>query len=263
MELLGLQYDIVWENREENFAAVESHLRALSPLPAPGSLLVLPEMFSSGFSMDVSRAADTTAAESEKFLSRLAQKHRLTVLGGIARRLPDGQGANEAVAFSSAGELLCRYRKIHSFSPGGEDQAYTAGSEIVIFPWNGFRVAPFICYDLRFPEVFRAASAAGADLFCVIANWPDRRQQHKTILLRARAIENQAFVLGLNRTGSDPNAGYAGQSALIGPKGEFLAEAGSAPAFIRATITPETTADWRTTFPALHDRRTDLFPVFL
>jgi len=259
MELCALQLDLVWEDRASNFAAVAAAVAAASPNPAPGSLLVLPEMFSSGFSMNVSRAADTSAAETETFLADLARSHQIYVLGGLARQLPDGTGANEALAFSPHGNLLARYRKIHSFSPAGEAQAFTAGTEIVTFPWNGFTVAPVICYDLRFPELFRAATAAGADLFCVIANWPERRQLHKTILLRARAIENQAFVLGLNRCGTDPHFSYAGASALIDPHGEILAEAGSTPTLLRATISPDTTAAWRAAFPALRDRRTDLF----
>ena len=261
MELCALQFDITWEDRAANFATVSQALDSARPALAPGSLFVLPEMFSSGFSMNVSQAADTPAAETENFLASLARQHRIYVLGGLSRQLPDGTGANEALAFSPDGSLLARYRKIHSFSPAGEAQAFTAGSEIVTFPWNGFTVAPVICYDLRFPELFRAATAAGADLFCVIANWPDRRQQHKTILLRARAIENQSFVLGLNRCGSDPHFHYAGASAIIDPHGEVLAEAGSGPSLLRATISAETAAAWRAQFPALRDRRTDLFPA--
>ncbi len=259
MEICGLQLDLAWENRDGNFSAVDRLLTSAEPPLAPGSLLVLPEMFSSGFSMDVSRAADTAAGETEAFLSGLARNHGITVLGGVCRRLPDGAGANEAVAFDPSGTLLCRYRKIQPFSPSGEDTAFQAGDRIVTFPWNGFTVAPFICYDLRFPELFRAASRAGADLFCVIANWPDRRQQHKTLLLRARAVENQAFALGVNRTGSDPNFHYAGASVLVDPMGEIVAEAGTDPAFVRAAISPETTAAWRTAFPALRDCRSPEF----
>lgn len=258
MELCALQFDLAWEDRAANFAVIEAALSATDPPILPGSLIVLPEMCSSGFSMDVPRAAET-AGETEDFLSNLARRHHVSFLGGLARQLPDGTGANEAVAFGPDGSLVARYRKIHSFSPAGETEAFTAGSQIVTFAWNGFIVAPVICYDLRFPELFRAATAAGADLFCVIANWPERRHPHWTTLLKARAIENQAVVLGVNRTGTDPHANYAGGSLLLGPQGEILAEAGAAPTLIRATLSPETTAAWRAGFPALRDRRTDLF----
>ena len=261
MELCALQLDLVWEDRAANFGAVTKVLAEGVPALAPGSLLVLPEMFSSGFSINVSQAADSPAAETEVCLASLARQHGIYVLGGLARQLPDGKGANEAVAFSPDGALVARYRKIHSFSPAGEAQAFTAGSDVVTFQWNGFTVAPVICYDLRFPELFRAACAAGADLFCVMSNWPDRRQHHQSLLLRARAIENQAFVLGVNRCGSDPHFNYAGGSALIDPHGGILTEAGSTPTLLRATISPQTAAAWRAEFPALRDRRTDLFPA--
>ena len=261
MELCALQFDLTWEDRAANFAAVQAALEEATPRLPANSLLVLPEMFSSGFSMNVPQAADTPAAETEVFLAGLAREHQIFVLAGLARQLPDGTGANEAVAFAPDGTLLVRYRKIHSFPPAGEAHAFTAGSEILTFHWNGFTVAPAICYDLRFPELFRAATAAGADLFCVIANWPDRRQGHWTTLLQARAIENQAFVLGVNRCGTDPHFTYPGASALIDPHGVTLTQASSSPTLLRLTISPETAATWRGDFPALRDRRTDLFPA--
>lgn len=269
MELAALQFDLHWENRAANFDAVRSALGQSSPPLAQGSMLILPELFATGFTMNVASAADTAAAETEVFLRELAISHKITVLGGVLRKLPDGSGANEALAFGPDGSLLCRYRKIFPFSPSGEKGAFTAGTKIHTFSWNGFTVAPLICYDLRFPEAFRAATAAGADLFCVMANWPDRRQAHWTTLLRARAIENQAFVLGVNRSGTDPFFHYAGGSMILDPQGATLAEAtpetagASADAppaqLLRATISPETTASWRAQFPALRDRRPDLF----
>ena len=255
MDICGLQFDLAWEDRAANHAAVTRLIDEAAL--APGSLLVLPELFASGFTMNVARAADTTAAETEHFLASLAQRHHLTVLGGVGRQLPNGRGANEALAFDPSGNLLCRYRKIHSFSPAGENQAYQAGSALAHFPWNGFTVAPLICYDLRFPEVFRASPA---DLFCVLASWPERRHHHWTTLLQARAIENQAFVLGLNRCGSDPHAHYAGGSLLLDPQGDILAAAAAAPALLRAPISPHPAASWRAAFPAQRDRRRDLFP---
>lgn len=267
MELAALQFNLHWEDRAANFEAVRTALANAAPALAPGSLLVLPELFATGFSMNVKSAADSDAAETEVFLRGLAMAGRITVLGGVLRKLPDGSGANEAVAFGPEGALLCRYRKMFPFSPSGEKAAFTAGTEIRTFPWNGFTVAPFICYDLRFPEAFRAAAAAGADLICVMANWPDRRHAHWTTLLRARAIENQAFVLGVNRSGTDPFFHYDGGSMILDPQGAVLSEAAPEPAagspppqLIRAPISPETTASWRAQFPALSDRRPDLFP---
>lgn len=259
MEIGALQFDPVWENPAANFAAVEAALAGADPPLPAGSLLVLPELFACGFSMNVAQAADGPAAETETFLACLARRFSLTVLGGVGRQLPDGTGANEALAFGPDGALLARYRKIHLFSPAGESQAFTPGEKVVTFPWNGFTVAPVICYDLRFPELFRAGVEAGADLFCVIASWPERRHAHWTTLLRARAIENQAFVLGVNRTGADPHASYAGGSVLHDPQGAVVADGGSTPTLLRAAISPAAVQSWRDQFPALRDRRPDLF----
>jgi predicted amidohydrolase len=129
---------------------------------------------------------------------------------------------------------------------------------VVTFPWGGFTVAPFVCYDLRFPEIFRVATARGADLFAVVANWPNRRHYHWSTLLRARAIENMAGLIGVNRAGTDPEFTYAGGSAILGPQAEVLAEASDAPGFLKAELTPEIVADWLASFPALRDRRSDI-----
>jgi predicted amidohydrolase len=124
-----------------------------------------------------------------------------------------------------------------------------------------FAVAPFICYDLRFPELFRAALDHGADLMVVIANWPIARVDHWTTLLKARAIENQCYVLGVNRCGHDPSFIYPGKSAVFDPQGRCLAEAGAAAEIISATLDANLVRDWRRAFPALRDRRNDLLPA--
>jgi omega-amidase len=121
-----------------------------------------------------------------------------------------------------------------------------------------FKIAPTICYDLRFPELYRHAVLAGADLITVIASWPAPRIAHWRALLIARAIENQAFVVAVNRVGTDPDHEYGGESLIVSPQGEILAEAGPNTAVISADIDPRTTASWRTAFPALRDHRTDL-----
>ena len=151
---------------------------------------------------------------------------------------------------------MARYRKLQPFSLSGEAETYPAGERLVTFPWQGFTVAPFICYDLRFPELFRAAVDRGADLFAVIGNWPSRRHQHWSILLRVRAIENQAFAIGVNRAGADPEFTYLGGSVILGPQAEVLAEADDAVSVIRAPVSHQTVVQWRAQFPALRDRRT-------
>ena len=251
MNLFAVQFDIAWEDKAANFRKVKSLLESTSP--APGSLLVLPEMFASGFSMNLSATRQGPAREDESFLSGLARQYQVFIAGGVVSAGSGAMGRNDAVVFSPEGALLARYTKIHPFSLGGETQGHEAGSEIVTFSWGDFVVAPFVCYDLRFPEIFRAAALRGASLFVVMALWPVKRQQHWLTLLQARAIENQAYVVGVNRVGTEPNFSYAGRSIVVDPHGVIIADAGEREHVLGAMIEPEIMTVWRRDFPALRD----------
>ena len=251
MNVAAVQLDIAWEDKAANFASVRK-LLADAP-PAPGSLIVLPEMFASGFSMNLAATRQTDAREDENFLAALAREHRSIVAGGVVSPVENGRGRNESVVFSAGGELLARYAKIHPFSLGGEADAHEAGREIVTFDCAGFTAALFVCYDLRFPEIFRAAAKRGANLFIVIALWPTKRQQHWLTLLQARAIENQAYVIGVNRVGNEPQFTYAGRSVVIEPHGVIIADAGEQERVLGTAIDLPTVEDWRRDFPALRD----------
>ncbi len=249
------QLDLVWEDKIANYDKARKWLDGVEP----GSLVLLPEMFPTGFSMNVAAISEGTPSETERFLSELARERGICLVAGVVTPGDDGRGRNEAVVFDAEGKLLSRYCKLHPFTFGGESQHYQRGAEIVTFPWAGFVVAPFICYDLRFPEVFRAAVQRGATLFVVIANWPSRRVNHWITLLRARAIENQAYVVAVNRCGNDPKLEYPGRSLVIDPQGEILQDAGDSERCISALIDPEVVVSWRAQFPALQDIR----PEFL
>jgi predicted amidohydrolase len=253
MQVVGCQLDIVWEDRGANHARVRDML-AVSP-PQPGGLVVLPEMFASGFSMDVAKIADNDGQPTQRFLSELAREYQVHIVGGVATRGADGRGKNEAVVIAPDGAENVRYQKIHPFSYGGETKCYSAGRQIVVFDIGGFTIAPFICYDLRFPEIFRQAIRQGANLFVVIANWPTTRVNHWTMLLQARAIENQAYVVGVNRCGMDPNMDYPGRSLVVDPKGQILSDGGSTPGVISAILNLQELQDYRRQFPALTDMR--------
>jgi omega-amidase len=255
MEVWGCQLDIVWEEKEVNFARVRALLER-APIPA-GSLLVLPEMFATGFSMRVDSIAEGPIGETADFLAQTARQYRISIVGGVVTKNPDGRGRNEAVVFDPQGAEIARYCKMHPFSYGGETRHYTSGDRPVCFPCHGFAVAPFICYDLRFPEVFRSATVAGAQLLIVIANWPEARAAHWRTLLQARAIENQAYVVGVNRCGSDPKLRYSGDSLILDPRGAILADAGSTEGPIHATLDLSTLLTYRQEFPALQDIHRD------
>lgn len=253
MKIYCVQHDIAWENRRANFAKVES-LLAAAKLEA-GSLVLLPEMFASGFSMNVAAIHEGRERESERFLAATAKKFGIFLLGGIVTTKTNGKGSNQSVVFTPDGKELARYSKMQPFTPGGESAMFDAGRSPTLFDWQGLKVSPFICYDLRFPEHFRTATKRGAQLITVIASWPVTRIQHWITLLQARAIENQAYVAGVNRCGKDPKLSYNGRSLIIGPKGDILADAGNGESVISAEVNLEELIAYRRDLPFLADMR--------
>jgi omega-amidase len=253
MQILGFQFDIVWHDKLANFAHVESLVEDAAP--APGSLLALPEMFSTGFSMDIDAVAEAENGATADFLASLAKRRSSYVIGGLVALAEGGLGANEAAVFGPDGSLIGKYRKMHPFSFSGEGDHYAAGHDPLVFDWDGVRVCPLVCYDLRFPEVFRTAVVRGAEVFVVIANWPRVRQKHWEILLKARAIENQAYVVGVNRVGRDPTVKYEGGSLILDPRGEPIANGTDRECAIRAEIDQADLHEYRRHFPALQDMK--------
>jgi omega-amidase len=254
VKIVALQFDIAWENPPANYAKVRSLLAKIPP--EPGALVALPELFATGFSMNTPVVAEQRGGATEQFLAGLASEFGITVVGGVAVQDGDGKCCNQAVAFSSRGERVCAYTKMRPFTPGQEHQHYAAGDRPVVFPWGDCSVAPFICYDLRFPELFRtAARMAQPELFVVIANFPTKRIIHWVRLLQARAIENQAYVVGVNRIGDDPFYSYNGRSLIVDPHGEVLADAGESEGVIQADLDLDQLAKYRTGLPFLKDLR--------
>ncbi|NOX99908.1 MAG: carbon-nitrogen family hydrolase [Verrucomicrobia bacterium] len=255
MNALLCQTNIVWEDQEANFSRI---LELIGSQETPqGSLVVLPEMFSTGFSMHVDKVAEGDPSLVEAFLEDLAQKHESAVIGGLVSRV-DGEekGRNELLALNAEGVQLARYQKIRTFRYTNEFEHYQRGTEVMTFEWGGFKICPLICYDLRFPELFRRGAALGAQMFVVIASWPAVRVDHWLALLRARAIENQAYVIGVNRCGEDPNWAYPGASVVIDPHGKVIADAGKDEAIISVELSVDVVEDWRNEFPALVDLET-------
>ena len=253
MKVYCCQIDIVWEDKQRNFDAARELIDSVRP--EPRSLVLLPEMFATGFSMNVPAIAEGAKSETADFLSRTAREFSIYLMAGIVTTATDSRGLNQAVIFNPLGKEIARYSKMQPFSLGGEAKAYAAGDDIVIFDWEGLKVAPFVCYDLRFPEVFRRAVRKGAEMFAVIASWPVMRIGHWVTLLQARAIENLAFVAGNNRCGVDPKLKYNGRSVIVNEHGDILADAGDGAKVISAAVNPTAIRQWRTDFPALSDMR--------
>jgi len=252
MKIYCGQMDLAWEDKPANFAKARALLGAAKP--ERGSLVLLPELFATGFTMNTA-LGEKPGGETEQFLAGLARELGVFVLGGVLGVAAQGRGRNLSVVFSPEGREVARYAKMQTFTMGGETAAYEAGAEPALFAWAGFQVAPFICYDLRFPEHFGKATRGGAQLFAVIASWPVARIEHWVALLRARAIENQAYVAGCNRCGTDPKFTYTGRSLIVCPKGEVLVDAGDLEMVISADVDVATLAAYRKELPFLADMR--------
>lgn len=260
MLAIALQYAPVWHDKPASQALIERLLEEADP--PPGSLVAIPEMGDTGWSMD---AATVVEGDTTGWAARIAAARRIHLVVGFARAVARPPGAANAVVVAHPdGSLGPVYEKIHPFGFTPEPSHFAAGEAIVLDRVGPFTVAPTICYDLRFPELHRAAVARGADLLVIVANWPQERAAHWRALVVARAIENQAFVVAVNRTGSDPEFSFAGGSLIVSPTGEILAEGGSEAAAVSALVDHESLVEWRRRFPALADRRADLgddFPV--
>jgi len=248
-----MQCDVVWEDKPANHARIEQLIEEAS-IPR-GALVVLPEMSDTGFSFALDRTAD---GRTLPWACAVAARFGMWIGAGWSRMGKDGRGRNCYSIIRPDGTVAGTAEKLHPFSFGREGELFSGGDDLLVVDVNGLKICPLICYDLRFPEAFRAATAAGATCFLVPANWPSARTGHWRTLLAARAIENQAYVVGVNRVGRDPSLHYHGASMIIGPAGEILADADDTPQVLRADLDAEKVTAWRATFPALRDMRSDL-----
>jgi omega-amidase len=252
MYITCCQLDIAWEDRPANYDKVRRLLDRARP-PA-GSLVLLPEMFATGFSMNLAASAQDPG-QTIDVLRKLAREFGVDIMAGLATRAGDGRGQNIAVLVDAQGRQAGRYQKIHPFTSGGEHERYQPGSDLVIWPREQWIICPFICYDLRFPEWFRHGVRQGANLFAIIANWPAAREHHWVSLLVARAIENQAYVAAVNRCGADPSVSYSGRSLIIDPRGQIIVDAGGREGTVGAWLDLPALWHYRKRFPALADMR--------
>lgn len=252
MKAYFCQINSLWEDRNAVYPAVTELLEAAQP--PPGSLITLPEMFSTGFTFNPRLAEHPLTGPTIEVLSTLASRFKCYVIGGVLAKYPAAaRPHNAAIVMGPDGQALARYDKMHLFGFAGEHEHILPGDRTVQIQIDDLMVSPFICYDLRFPEIFRTATIGGAELFVVIANWPAERAAHWTTLLQARAIENQAYVIGVNRCGSDLEHHYNGQSMIIGPKGQILAQADDRPCVMGAELSRDALRAYREEFPAIQD----------
>lgn len=252
-----VQLDIAWEQPKANFLRVKRLLGTTDI--HPGGLILLPEMFATGFSLNTEITADTDG-ETLAFLQSLSRQHGCFVQGGrTIHSAGTAKASNLMTIANPIGEVVCEYAKIHPFSFGREPERFSGGDRVEAWAWRAgddrCTVCPAVCYDLRFPELFRIGASRGAEVFALGACWPAARQEHWRALAIARAIENQAFFLAANRTGSDPHLQYAGGTIAVGPKGEVLGELDEAEGVLSVELDIRALREWRANFPALKDLR--------
>lgn len=219
MKIGLVQDNILWENKQFNLNSSKEYLKRAKTLNI--DLLLFPELSFTGFTMNTKMFQESDLYTIH-YMSNLCKIYEINVGVGYIQHYSDEKAQNNYVIISKSGDILCNYSKIHPFSFANEDKYYVSGNKIVSCNINNITLSPFICYDLRFPEIFQIASKK-ADLITIAANWPRTRSDQWTALLKARAIENQCYIAGVNRIGIGNNITYSGNSMIIDPLGEVIA----------------------------------------
>ncbi|HUF97642.1 MAG TPA: nitrilase-related carbon-nitrogen hydrolase [Ilumatobacter sp.] len=257
LRVAAVQHDIVWNAPEANFERLAPMIAGA--VASGAGLVMLTETFSTGFGFaDDGFIVEPEGGPSSQFLADQAVQHGVWVGGSCPEvspeASPDDQRPSNCFVLAGPDGTQHRYRKIHPFSHAGEERFVRAGTELVTVDVEGFRVSMFVCYDLRFADEFWQL-APSTDLYLVPANWPEKRREHWMALLRARAIENQAYVVGINRVGQGGGLDYSGDSRIIDPLGVELATASGGESVLIADLDTEVVAATRTHFKFLQDRR--------
>jgi predicted amidohydrolase len=248
----GVQFDVRRDAVSENFGVVAEALAGLADRGV--RLVLLPEMWAGGF--DYHRLADH-ARETPQVLDRVAElalRHRTVIGGSYPEADPAGRIFNTFYLVDTDGRIAGRYRKVHLFSMTGEDRYFQAGNRPVVCGTALGRIGLMVCYDLRFPELCRTLALMGAELVLVPAQWPDVRIDRWDMLCQVRAMENQLYLLGVNRCGVDGRTTFGGRSALVDPTGALLDRAETGSAVISGTVDLERLAAVRERMPCLKER---------
>ncbi|WP_020602753.1 amidohydrolase [Spirosoma spitsbergense] len=250
MHITLLQPDLFWHDPVANRAMLEERIYSL---PEPTDLIVLPEMFTTGFTMDAAAVAEPMNLTTVRWLKQMAAQTGAVVTGSYVVQ-QKGAYFNRLIWMQPDGQFDT-YDKRHLFRMAGEDAVYTAGTNRIVKEWKGWHICPLICYDLRFPVWSRNTPATSSpfdyDLLLYVANWPAARRNAWNVLLQARAIENLSYVIGVNRVGKDGNGHpYSGDSAVIDYKGEVLFRQSDTEVVHQQTLSLDDLRAFRAQFPA-------------
>mgnify|MGYP001443749851 CR=1 FL=1 len=256
MKCCSAQIAACWEDPEATLEKAAPYIRRAAS--AGASLVAFPEQFATGWDPCSHRHIQDLSGPTISALRTLARESSVAILGSF-REAGSPLPKNTAVVVGKTGEILARYSKMHPFAPAKEDTCFSAGDDPAVFGIDGLRLGLAICYDLRFPELFRLYAGRGVHGVIVPSAWPESRLRHWELFIRARAAENQMYVIGINATGSNPVDSYAGSSMTAGPDGSLVARAGEDETLLCYDLMAENVEEARRRLPVLNDRRTDLY----
>jgi predicted amidohydrolase len=251
LKIVLLQYSPIWEEPQKTIEIIDSLLEQIDLFDV--SLLIFPEMSLTGFTMNSQKFAEDMDGVSFLYFMKLARRLKKHIFAGIIDR-DEKEIYNSLIHFDDKGLIRARYRKIHPFSFAKENENYKAGREPFVTTINKITFGLSVCYDLRFPELYRLYAKQRADVLVNIANWPIARINHWDLLLQARAIENQSYMIGVNRIGNDPYLEYPGHSAVVDPMGIVLSKSLDEGITI-VEIDAETSRETKRKFPFLDDMK--------
>jgi len=248
MKIALVQYSPAWEDKEANKKKILSLVQDINGV----ELFIFPEMTLTGFTMKSREMSETIQGESFRFFSSIAKEQAANIFAGIIERR-NNRNYNTLIHIKPDGNLVKLYRKVHPFSYSGENENYYAGVKPALTKIRNWKIGLTICYDLRFPELFRKYGKKRAHLIVNIANWPDTRIEHWRTLLKARSIENQCYVAGVNRVGKDPKLNYVGFSSVFDPMGKEIMAVENEEKVIVVDIDKNYVNEVREKFPFLDD----------
>ena len=260
MKVSVIQMDMRPLESAENFDRAEALVRRAAEESSP-NVIVLPETWNTGFmpAGDLAAACDENAKAVRARFSPLARELNVNIVAGSVSNRRDGKIFNTACVFDRAGACLAEYDKTHLFTPMGEHEVYAPGSHLVTFTLDGARCGLLICYEVRFPELWRTLALRGVQIIFLPAQWTAARQYHWETLTAARAIENQLFVISCNACGERDGTLYGGFSRILDPLGAVLAQGGGEEEIITADLDLSCIAPLRAAVPVFRDRRPELY----
>ncbi|MDY0407054.1 carbon-nitrogen family hydrolase [Virgibacillus sp. 179-BFC.A HS] len=258
MKIAAIQMDVAYGQPEVNFAHTEEKIKEAAGLGA--DIAVLPEMWNTGYDLTrLQETADHNGEKTKAILQRLSSQLQIAIVGGSVATKKAGGYYNSMYVANKSGEIIAEYDKAHLFRLMDEHHYLQPGNTVNVFTLDGVKMGGMICYDLRFPEWFRLYALKGAQIIFVPAQWPDARIDHWKTLLQARAIENQCFVVAVNRVGMDPNNAFNGNSMIIAPWGKVLWTGENKEMIHVEEIDLQEVRDVRERIPVFQDRRENMY----